>query len=297
MKLSIVIPVYRVEATLDRCVESVLAQDIDEMEVILVDDGSPDQCPQQCDGWAQREKRIRVVHKANGGLSDARNAGIEAATGDYITFVDSDDFLAPDTYGPLMEALARNPQVDLLEYPIFRYYGAKEEQVIGFEERLYEDKKAYWLEANAYLHTYACNKIFRSTLFKNVRFPEGVVFEDAATLPSLLLNARQIMTCGKGLYYYCYNSKGITATADGKQLDMLLQHHLKAMKHYCDTLYYMHVVNIQLDVCRLLSIPSVMPRFPIDLHDPRLSSTQRLKAVILKFLGMKALVKLHRLKP
>lgn len=297
MKLSIVIPVFRVEATLDRCVESVLAQDIDEMEVILVDDGSPDQCPQQCDRWAQREKRIRVVHKANGGLSDARNAGIEAATGDYITFVDSDDFLAPDTYGPLMEVLARNPQVDLLEYPIFRYYGAKEEQVISFEERLYEDKKAYWLEANAYLHTYACNKIFRSTLFKNVRFPKGVVFEDAATLPSLLLNARQIMTCGKGLYYYCYNSKGITATADGKQLDMLLQHHLKAMKHCCDTLYYMHVVNIQLDVCRLLSIPPIMPWFPIDLHDPRLSSTQRLKAVILKFLGMKALVKLHRLKP
>jgi hypothetical protein len=196
-----------------------------------------------------------------------------------------------------METLARNPQVDLLEYPIVRYYGAEEEQLIAFGERLYDDKKAYWLEANAYLHTYACNKIFRTTLFKNVRYPKGVVFEDAATLPSLLQNARLVMTCGKGLYYYCFNSKGITATADGKQLAMLLQHHLKAMTQYCDTLYYMHVVNIQLDVCRLLSIPPVMPGFTIDLHDPRLSSTQRLKAVVLKCLGMKALVKLHRLKP
>ena len=81
MKLSIVIPVYRVEGTLDRCVESVLIQDVDDMEVILVDDGSPDSCPQMCDQWAVRDNRIQVIHKENGGLSDARNAGIDIAQG------------------------------------------------------------------------------------------------------------------------------------------------------------------------------------------------------------------------
>ena len=87
MKLTIIIPVYRVEATLDRCVESVLMQNVNDMEVILVDDGSPDLCPQMCDDWAKKDKRIRVIHKENGGLSDARNAALDIATGDYITFV------------------------------------------------------------------------------------------------------------------------------------------------------------------------------------------------------------------
>ena len=85
MKLSVVIPVFCVESTLDRCVESVLAQDVDDMEVILVDDGSPDECPRLCDEWAKRDSRISIIHKSNGGLSDARNAGLDVARGQYIT--------------------------------------------------------------------------------------------------------------------------------------------------------------------------------------------------------------------
>ena len=98
MTLSVIIPVYRVEATLDRCVESVLRQHVDDMEVILVDDGSPDNCPEMCDKWAVKDRRVHVIHKQNGGLSDARNAGIDVACGEYITFVDSDDWIS-DTIG------------------------------------------------------------------------------------------------------------------------------------------------------------------------------------------------------
>ena len=115
MKLSIIIPVYRVEDTLNRCVESVLNQNLDDFEVILVDDGSPDKCPQMCDDWAEKNANIRVVHKPNGGLSDARNAGVEKAQGDYITFVDSDDYIATDTYQPLLATLARKTDVDIIE--------------------------------------------------------------------------------------------------------------------------------------------------------------------------------------
>lgn len=102
MLLSVIIPVYRVEHTLQRCVESVLSQGVDDMEVILVDDGSPDNCPVLCDGWAEKDARVKVIHKDNGGLSDARNAGIEMATGDYLTFVDSDDYVEDDTYPALL---------------------------------------------------------------------------------------------------------------------------------------------------------------------------------------------------
>ena len=94
--ISIVVPVYKVEPYLDRCVRSLVGQTWKELEIILVDDGSPDRCPELCDAWAARDGRIRVLHKPNGGLSDARNRGTELAAGDYVSFVDSDDYLAPD---------------------------------------------------------------------------------------------------------------------------------------------------------------------------------------------------------
>ena len=115
MKLSIIIPVYRVEATLNRCVESVTNQSFDDFEVILVDDGSPDKCPQMCDEWAQKDPRITVIHQTNAGLSAARNAGIDRAQGDYLTFVDSDDFIGTETLGEVVEQLDDN---DILEYPV-----------------------------------------------------------------------------------------------------------------------------------------------------------------------------------
>ena len=93
--VSIIIPVYKVEKFLDECVKSVVAQTYRNLEILLVDDGSPDDCPAMCDAWATRDPRVRVIHKSNGGLSDARNAGIAQATGSYIYFADSDDAVAP----------------------------------------------------------------------------------------------------------------------------------------------------------------------------------------------------------
>ena len=93
VKLSIIIPVYAVETTLNQCIESVVSQDYNDFELLLVDDGSPDHCPQICDRWAAKDQRVRVIHQKNGGLSDARNKGIEEARGEYITFIDSDDYI------------------------------------------------------------------------------------------------------------------------------------------------------------------------------------------------------------
>lgn len=295
MKLSVIIPVYRVEATLDRCVESIVGQSFRDMEVILVDDGSPDRCPQLCDDWARRDPRIRVIHKENGGLSDARNAGIDVATGDYLTFADSDDYLDPSTYHAVAGYLARQSMpIDMVEFPLYRHYGAPWQKRITFEEKVFTTAADYWLKGRAYEHCYAWNKLYRRQLFDDVRFPVGKVFEDVATLPLLLQKARRIVTINEGLYYYCANEQGITATAQGMQLQMLLDAHLQVMHQWCDDRYYMHVLNIQMDVCELTGLPPTLPLRRISLLASDLLTSQRVKAAALRLLGINNLCKLNQ---
>ena len=291
MKHCIVKTVYRTEHTLDRCVKSIVGQTFTDMEVILVDDGSPDQCPQMCDEWARRDPRVRVLHKANGGLSSARNAGIEAARGELITFVDSDDFVATDTYA-LVAPMAE--ESDIVEYPVYYQYGGPAQERRSFGSATYDQGKDYWLQGQAYRHSYACNKLYRRELFAEVRFPEGRVFEDAATLPRLLKKAHRISCCEQGCYYYCQNSEGITATASGQQLAMLLESHLDTMREWVDDAFYMHVLNIQMDVCELAGQEPVMPRRAINPFGNSLDRTMRLKALVLNLLGIKGTCKLNQ---
>ena len=298
MKLSVIIPVYRVEATLDRCVESVATQDFEDFELILVDDESPDNCPQMCDDWAAKDNRIRVIHKVNGGLSDARNAGIETAQGDYLTFIDSDDYIAVHTLAPLIETLTKRPDIDILEYPVFVFYGSPRQHMLDFPtEVTYTDMEEYWYQGCAYQHTYACNKIYRRALFEDVRYPTGVLFEDAHTLPKLLKKAQVVATTNQGLYYYCSNKDGITATADGNALRMLLQPHVEVIRnsHRNDRhfqQYYLHVLNIQMDVYELTGSEPVLP--VIKLAPQFFAGISRLKAITLNLLGIKRLCKLNK---
>lgn len=212
MKLSVIIPVYRVEQTLNRCVESVLCQ-YDDMEVILVDDGSPDRCPALCDEWRGKDPRIVVIHKKNGGLSDARNAGISKARGEYITFVDSDDTLQSDTLAPVLQYAIDNG-CDMVEYPIHVNIGASNDYVIAFEKKTQQfsciaDIRDYWSTNNQQNHCYAPNKIFSKHMFDDVRFPVGRAYEDIWILPELLLCAKKVGTCDCGQYLYYYNEQGI----------------------------------------------------------------------------------------
>lgn len=283
MKLSVVIPVYQVEQTLNRCVESVRCQDVQDMEVILVDDGSPDRCPQLCDEWAAKDTRIQVIHKPNGGLSDARNAGIDIATGEYITFVDSDDYLSPDTYQPLLQKLTEHPEYDIMEYPVA--------DSLPLCERTYHDMGEYWLDCKAYLHTYACNKIYRRELFQDIRYPKGRLFEDAYTFPLLLQATKVLATTNVGLYHYCYNPDGITAQADGKALAMLLQAHLQSSMHMNDD-YYLHLANIQSDVWERTKDTILLPERQVDIR--RLHGKNKLKAITLNLLGIKTLCRINK---
>ena len=271
--------------------KSIANQTFTDVEVILVDDGSPDKSGEMCDEWARKDSRVNVIHKQNGGLSDARNAGIEAAQGEYITFVDSDDFIALDTYEQVLPMMK---DADIVEFPLFRHYGSTRQEEVRFKSQLYTDMKQYWLEAKAYLHSYTWNKIYARHLFDHVRFPVGQVFEDVATLPALLAEANSVRTTDRGLYYYCANNQGITATAGGEQLGMLLDAHLNVAGHWCDEAYYMHMLNIQMDVAEKTGRSPIMPYQHISPLSGKLSTTQRIKALTQNIIGIKNICKLNQ---
>ncbi|BBA29906.1 glycosyltransferase family 2 protein [Prevotella melaninogenica] len=285
MRLSIIIPIYNVEDTLQRCLESVLAQVDETMEVVLIDDGSTDSSGQIAEEMTAGRGNCRLIHQTNKGLSAARNAGIEVAMGDYLTFVDSDDFIAEGTYAALLAVLATHPDYDILEYPALLYYGSKTKQrLLTFSDTTISSIRDYWL-GGGHLHSYACNKLFRRELFADVRFPEGKVFEDVYTYPFLLQRARVVATTSAGLYYYCQNDKGITAQAGGKELNDLLEAHLKHLKLWGELTpaYYQALVNIQIDVYEATHAEPILPVLPYK---------GTLKLFILHLIGLKRLCQL-----
>ena len=291
MLLSVIIPAYNVERTLGRCVESVLAQDVGDMEVIIVDDGSTDGTGDVCDSYGGR-KGVTVVHQRNGGLSEARNKGLDVAKGELITFVDSDDYLEAGTYKRLVEMMEQHPTYDILEYSVRKEDGENVLFSLNLPDREYTDMTQYWFDGRAYTHCYACNKVYRRRLFHGVRYPRGKKFEDVYMLPLLLRNAKVVRTTHLGLYHYIYNRKGITVKADGDALFDLLKAHLpfvsdRLMGHKGFEDYYRHVLNIQISTYaasgndRYIQLPT-LPYY----------STYKLK--LLHLLGMKQLCRLFR---
>lgn len=296
MKLTIIIPVYKVEATLERCIESVVNQDFNDYELILVDDGSPDGCPAICDKWAIKDQRIQVIHKKNGGLSDARNAGLDIAQGDYITFIDSDDFIDTQTYTPLINYLENHPETDILEYPAILFYQSEQQQDLRFpNQTVYHDMEDYWYQEKAYQHSYAWNKLYRKSLFDEARFPTGVVFEDICTLHKLLEKTQVLATINQGCYYYCFNPEGITATADGPALRMHLLHHISILNNSQRRdadfhVYYFQVLNIQIDTYIATGDLPMLPDFK--LNPSYFEGSAKLKVILFNILGVKQLCKL-----
>jgi glycosyltransferase involved in cell wall biosynthesis len=219
-------------------------------------------------------------------LSDARNVGVQHATGQYITFVDSDDYIDQSTFEEVMHILIEHPEYDMIEYPIYIHYGDKNrEKILSFEQKEYKDPNSYWLEAKAYLHAYACNKIFKKRVFNHVSFPVGRFFEDVHTLPCILKEAKVVATTDKGMYYYVNNPHGITMNADGKALNDLLEAHLNVLPGLSDASYYAHVLNIQMDVYEKTG---ASPRLPVLPY----YSTWKLQ--LLHLIGLKRLCRFNK---
>ena len=210
-KISIIVPIYKVEQYLERCVSSIRAQSHRNLEIILVDDGSPDGCGRMIDGYALEDNRIRVVHKPNGGLSDARNAGIDLATADYVGFIDSDDFIHPDMFSDLWR-LARKHDADIVQCS-FRTTtadtpadpgGAGDEKVIGGREAMEYIYTPYGVD-----YVMVCDKLYRKKLFDDVRFPKSKIHEDEFTTWKLLLGSERVVVTGRKYYNYYQSPNSI----------------------------------------------------------------------------------------
>ena len=223
--LSIITPVYNVEAYLDRCVHSVLSQSYRNIEMILIDDGSTDKSAALCDKWAQEDSRVIVIHKVNGGVSSARNVGLEVAKGEYLTFVDPDDFIAPETYSDNMAYLLEHYDVDILQYPYCNYYGEDEIReylnpsaiLLSSGEMIFGN---WW--SGAPLAYSVWNKIFKRILWDGVCFNVGHISEDTFLVPIFSTRANAVYISEKGMYYYQRNrEQSYTYIFDfDKHLDM-----------------------------------------------------------------------------
>lgn len=210
--ISVVIPVYNVEAYLAACVESVLDQTYRNYELILVDDGSPDRCPQMCDEFAKRDSRIRVIHKENGGLSSARNAGIDAAQGEYLAFLDSDDLWTPVFLERLYGAI-ESTGADLSVCLFQRFQGESPKNlpqpaaVITLSQQ--EAFECLFNAKNENM-VVAPNKLYRRKLFQTLRYPIGKVHEDEAVIHEIIGEAKGVAWVEETHYLYRQAPNSIT---------------------------------------------------------------------------------------
>lgn len=228
--ISVIVPVYRVEEYLERCVKSILSQTYENLEVILVDDGSPDQCPAICDACAEKDARVKVIHQENKGLSGARNAGIDAASGEYLAFVDSDDYVSPHFIEELYQLLQDTGcAIGQCRFSYVKGDGLVEEGDSAFciyrGESLME--QLYGPEEKATCFVVAWNKLYRAELFKEtgIRYPEGRIHEDEATTYRLFHEAKKLAFLDRALYgYYTENGGSITSVFSAKRLQWLTAH-------------------------------------------------------------------------
>lgn len=226
--VSIIVPVYKVEQYLKRCMDSILNQTYKNIEVIMVNDGSPDNCPALCDEYEKIDSRVRVIHKENGGLSSARNVALDTLNGDYVFFVDSDDWLALDTLEVLNEYLEKD--YDMISFQ--RTYLTEEKVVEKGEKNPKDMDVSQYIDAS-FLGRYdffVTTKIFKTEVFNNVRFLEGRNYEDLEIMHRLFLNMKKVVGLDYFLYYYWKGNEGaITNTITMKNIK---DHYLSANEIY-----------------------------------------------------------------
>ena len=210
-KISIIVPVYNVEAYLERCVESILKQTYTNLEILLVNDGSTDKSGELCDKLALRDHRIRVIHKENGGLSDARNRGIDEASSNLIGFVDSDDYIDEDMYETLYRQMVAS-KADLSmcgHYDVYHQIPEKQVAKIKTWELMPEEAIKMVMEAKI-LSVTAVNKLYKKALFEQLRFRIGKIAEDAFIMVDLIHQCSKIVATNEKKYYYVHRENSIT---------------------------------------------------------------------------------------
>ncbi|MEG2021738.1 MAG: glycosyltransferase [Oscillospiraceae bacterium] len=221
-QISVIIPVYKVEDYLERCVKSVLNQTFDDIEVILVDDGSPDRCGEICDAFAEKDNRVRTIHKKNGGLSSARNAGLDIAKGEYFAFIDSDDWVDIDML-ELMLRVAQEKNADIVECSFRNVFSDRITEETTCTAQIIEASPLEALEGMLDWKTFkalACNKLYRRYLFENLRFTNGVLHEDEFITYKLFWKCKRLAYLDVSKYNYDHTRENaITSSFKDKNCD------------------------------------------------------------------------------
>lgn len=225
--ISIIVPVYNVEKYLEKCIESIINQTYKNLQIILVDDGSKDNSGKICDEFKLKDNRIEVIHKTNGGLSDARNAGLKIAKGDYIGFVDSDDYIEKDMFETLVGLIEKNNA----DISIVSFYEIYNNLIIGVRnsKELIELSKIEAIRElliDNRIQSYAWNKLFKKELFKDLEFPVNKNFEDIATTLLLFEKADKVVLYEEPKYYYQRRDDSIVGIRN-----------YKTYKDYLDVIY------------------------------------------------------------
>lgn len=202
--VSVVVPIYKVENYLKECVDSVINQTYQNLEIILVDDGSPDRCGEICDNYARQDNRIKVIHKTNGGLSDARNAAFPFIHGEYITFIDSDDYIENNAIETLLNTICTTgADVSVATFEIFYENGIKVSNNPSRSVEIYDRYKALdCFLFNDYLTPCVCGKLYKKSLWDNIRMPKGKLYEDQYTTYKILDRCDLVAFIREPLYHY-----------------------------------------------------------------------------------------------
>lgn len=209
--ISVIVPIYNVEKYLARCVDSIVNQTYKNLEIIFVDDGSPDRCPQMCDDYAEKDSRIKVVHKKNGGLSDARNAGIAVATGEYISFIDSDDYVSDDFFECLLDVMNKENS-DIAECSVVKFYEDNrfDEFIDDLSVKTYDTQDAMSaLIAENPFHQHVWNKLYKTELVKDIPYAVGKLNEDEFWTYRVFGRANKVARLNKTMYYYFQRNSSI----------------------------------------------------------------------------------------
>ena len=203
--ISVIVPIYKVEKYLRKCIESILSQTYTNLEIILVDDGSPDKCGEICDEYEKRDSRIKVIHKKNGGLSDARNAGLDIMAGNYVAFVDSDDWIEPQMYEHLLAKLhyfhadisIGGVSCDLDDNGIINT-----EKIVSYDSAPFSEGNVETMHRFFTTSWAAWDKLYKATLFRDIRYPVGEINEDEAIVLQLLSKCSRVCYSGEIFYHY-----------------------------------------------------------------------------------------------
>lgn len=208
--VTVIIPIYNVERYLKKCVDSVINQTYTNLEILLVDDGSTDNCPSICDKYKNLDYRIKVFHKKNGGLSDARNYGLDNMSGDFVYFLDSDDYISIDAIEFLMNSQkTNNSDIVIGNSMIYDENNNQCNWSCDIKDDTFEAKELLDRVIIPAKHVIACNKLYRISVFNNVRFPLSLIHEDEYILSDVVKNSKIISTLSKVTYYYFQRTNGI----------------------------------------------------------------------------------------